>query len=115
MYLKGKKKLLNDEERKKLKHREMWLYDKWLLNHNFVPKFINYKCINSVENVDEASFDKEKLKEYINSSNKDVDKVNFFSKLCFYNFKITSKKEMDKIFNECIDYIINYLNDFDFL
>ena len=37
MILKGKRKLLNDEERKNLKHREMYLYDRWLLNHNYIP------------------------------------------------------------------------------
>ena len=110
MILKGKRKLLNDEERKNLKHREMFLYDRWLLNHNFVPKFNNNECINKVIDIEESSFNKDKLKEYIKTANDDVDKVGFLSKLFIYNYKITNQKELDKIFNDCIDYIIKYLN-----
>jgi hypothetical protein len=111
MFLKGKRKLLNDKERKNLKHREMFIYDRWLLNHNFVPKFKNYECIDKVENIDEMNFNKDKLKEYIKSANNDVDKVNIFSKIFIYNYKITGQKELDKIFHDCIDYILKYLND----
>lgn len=111
MILKGKRKLLNDEERKNLKHREMYLYDRWLLNHNYIPKFNSFECINKVEDIDEASFNKEKLREYIKATNNDIDKVNFFSKLFIYNYKITNQKEMDKLFNECINYITKYLNN----
>ena len=111
MYLKGKKKLLDGKERKNLKHREMYIYDKWLINHGYVYKFNSLDCIDKVIDFDEATFNKERLKNYIISSNKDLDKVNIFSKICFYNYKITDKKELDKIFNECIEYIIKYLNN----
>ena len=111
IYLKGKKKILDGKTRKYLKHRELELYDKWLINNGYVPKFNNLKCLDNVIDFEEASFNKEKLKNYILSSNKDVDKINFFSKICVYNYKITDKKELDKIFNECIEYITNYLNN----
>ena len=112
IYLKGKKTLLNDEERKNLKHREMWIYERWLLNHNYVPKFKDDTCANKVVDIDDAQFNKEKLKEYINSSNKDIDSVNFLSKLFIYRYKITNKKELDIIFNGCIDYIFTYLEKY---
>ena len=108
--LKGKAKSLNNELRKNLKHRDLFIYDKWLLNHNYVFKFDNYNCINNVINIDEASFSPEKLKTYILSSNNDIDKLNIFSKLYFYNYKIASQKEFDKIFNECIKYIFEYID-----
>lgn len=111
IYLKGKKKILDGKTRKYLKHRELELYDKWLINNGYVPKFNNLKCLDNVIDFEEASFNKEKLKNYILSSNEDVDKINFFSKICVYNYKITDKKELDKIFNECIEYITNYLNN----
>ena len=110
LYLRGKKKLLDGKTRKDLKHREMNIYDKWLINHGYVCKFNDLKCIDNVTDIDEATFDKEKLKNYIISSNKDVDRINIFSKICFYNYKITDKQELDKIFNNCINYILDYLN-----
>ena len=110
IYLKGKKKLLDGNTRKHLKHRELYIYDKWLMNHNYICKFDNFDCINNVIDIDEASFNRDKLKQYILSSNNDIDKINIFSKLCFYNYKITNQKELDKIFNECIEYILKYIN-----
>ena len=111
IYLKGKKKILDRDTRKYLKHRELNIYDKWLMNHNYVCKFNNYDCIKKVIDIDEASFDREKLKKYILSSNNDINKLNIFKKICFYNYKITNQKELDKIFNNCIEYIIKYIND----
>ena len=111
MYLKGKKKLLDEKSRKNLKHREMNIYDRWLINHGYIYKFNSFECIDNVIDIEEATFNKEKLKNYIISSNKDIDKNNIFSKICFYNYKITNKKELDKILNECIEYIISYLNN----
>lgn len=111
MYLKGKETLLNKELRKHFKHRELDIYDNWLMNHRLILKFNNFDCVNNVTNLEEASFDLEKLKAYILSANKDIDKVNVFSKVCFYNYKITNQEELDKIFNECIDYILDYINN----
>ena len=110
IYLKGKKKILDGNAGKNLKHRELYIYDKWLMNHNYVCKFDNLHCIGNVIDIDEASFDKERLKQYVLSSNNDINKLNLFSKLCFYNYKITNQKELDKIFNDCLEYIFKYIN-----
>lgn len=107
--LKGKKKYIDGNKRKYLKHRELDLYDKWILNSNQLCKFKSTQCINNVVNIEEATFDQTKLKEYILSANKDIDKINIFSKLRIYNYKIMTKKELDKLFENCIEYIINYL------
>ena len=45
------------------------------------------------------------------SSNNDIDKLNIFKKICIYNYKITNKKELDKIYDECIKYIIEYIEE----
>lgn len=111
IYLKGKKKILDANARKNLKHRELYIYDKWLLNHNYVSKFNNFDCIKKVIDIDEASFDKERLKQYILSSNSDIDKLNILKKIYFYNYKITNQKELEKIFNNCLEYIFKYINE----
>ena len=109
--MKNKEVLMDAKMRKHYKQREFWLYDKWLLNHNLISKFKSYKCINNVINTKTLTFNKEKIKRYIESANKDIDGVNIFSKIMFYNFKITDKQTLDKIFNECIEYILKYLKD----
>lgn len=111
MYLKGKKKLLDGKTRKYLKHRELELYDKWLINNGYVPKFNDTKCVDNVIDFEEARFNKEKLREYILSANKDIDKINIFSKFRFYNYKITTKEELDRIYNNCINYILDYIEE----
>ena len=88
-----------------LKYREIDIYDKWLINHGYVCKFSNLKCIENIIDIDEASFDKEKLKNYIISSNKMQRRLIFFPKSFFI---ITNKKELDSIFNDCIKYIIDF-------
>ena len=111
MKMKNKEVLMDMKIRKNYKQREFSIYDKWLLNHKYVSKFKSHKCIDNVINTKTFTFNKEKLKKYIEKANKDIDKVNLFSKITFYNFKITDKKELDKIFNECTEYILEYLKD----
>ena len=67
--------------------------------------------VTIVLDIDEATFNKEKLNKYILSANKDIDKVNIFSRLRVYNYKITTKKELDNISNNCINYILDYLEN----
>ena len=87
------------------------IYDKWLINNGYVPKFNDMKCVDNVIDFEEAKFNKEKLRKYILSANKDIDKVNIFSKFRFYNYKITTKEELDKIYNNCINYILDYIEN----
>ena len=68
--------------------------------------------LNNVIDIDEATFDRNKLKQYIITSNKDIDNVNIFSKLYIYDYKITTKKELDIMFENCTKYIIKYLEKY---
>ena len=109
--IKGKATYLPFNEIKDIKHRECSLYDYYLINHGYVARFKSFDCINNVVNIDEATFDKEKLKNYIISSNKDLDKTNILNRIRsnFVSYKLTTKKEMDRQFNLCCEYIINYI------
>ena len=93
------------------KQREFGLYDEWLLNHGYVPKFSDYKCVDNVVDLEVAKYDKNSLKDYIKEANNDIYKLNVFSKLRLYNFKLTSKKELDRQFYLCIDYILEYIKN----
>lgn len=104
--------LLNPDEIKEYKHRELELYDKWLLNNNKVVKFSSDECVKNIKDIDVASFDKKRLREYIKISNEDIDDANRYkilNKFYKYNFKLATKEELDKKYNECINYILKYL------
>lgn len=109
LHFKNKDKFLKPNKVKYYKQREFGLYDKWLLNHGYVTKFKDFKCLDNVVDLEVAKFDKEKLKKYIIDSNNDIDKVNIFNKIKFSVYKLTTKKELDKQFELCCDYIINYM------
>lgn len=109
LHFKHKDKLLPAEKIKYYKQREFGLYDNWLLNHRCVPKFSNFDCLDNVIDIEVAKFDKEKLRKYIIESNNEIDKVNIFNKIKFSVYKLTTKKELDKQFKLCCDYIINYI------
>ena len=78
------------------------------MNHKYVCRFNDYNCIDKVVNIDEATFERDKLKKYILSSNSDIDKINIFSKIRFYNYN--NQKELNKMFTECVDYILKYID-----
>lgn len=110
LHFKNKDKLLEPSKIKYYKQREFGLYDKWLLNNGHVVKFKGFKCLDNVIDLDVAKFDKECLKKYIIDANKDIDKVNFFSRFNLSKYKLTTKKELDRQFKLCYKYVIDYIS-----
>ena len=48
---------------------------------------------------------------YIIEANNYIEKLSVFDKLKIYNFKLTTKKELDKQYKLCIDYILDYIKN----
>lgn len=111
LHFKHKDKLLPFERIKYYKHREFGLYDYYLLNNGYIPKFKDYKCLNNVMDIKIAKFNIEKLKNYIKSSNQEIDKIKFLGKFKPLFFKLTTKDELDKQFELCIKYIVTYIKN----
>ncbi len=109
LHFKNKDKLLSAKKIKYYKQREFSIYDKWLLNHGYVPKFSSLDCLDNVINIKTAKFDKETLKKYIMDTNKEIESINIFSKINLTRYKLTTKKELDKQFELCYEYVINYI------
>lgn len=108
--LKGKKVTADNQERKRYKHSDFFTYDAWLTNKGHAPKFKNNECISKIIPIEEIIVDENKLNEYIKSSNKDIDSINIFSKFKIYNYKMLDQQTLDKMLDECISYIFDYLN-----
>lgn len=88
------------------KQADFLKYDKWLLKNRKVEKFKSDECVGKVINLSVTQFDNDKLKKYILNSNHDKPKnlkTNLF-------YKSISKKELDRVYINCIDYIKKYLN-----
>lgn len=98
---------------KDCKHSEFYLYDKWLLYHGYIPKFNNFDCLDNVINLEIATFDKNILKQYMIDLNKEIDNINVLDKIPKpgIRYKLTTKKELDKLFNSCCNYILNYIKN----
>ena len=113
LHFKNKDRFLPFEKIKHYKHREFGLYDYWLLSNGYVYKFKDFKCLDNVFDFDIAKFDKEKLKSYIISANRDIDNVSFWNKYKPLIFKLTTKKEKDRQFELRIEYILDYIKKID--
>lgn len=87
------------------KQSDFFKYDKWLLKNNRVEKFKSDNCINNIYDLSIAQFDIDKIKKYITDSNN--DKIRNLKTNLFY--KSISKKELDSVYINCIEYIKNYL------
>ena len=107
--LNGKTTILSEEESIRLKNEEFAIYDKWLLNHKLVPKFKGYNCLNNIIDLEEV-YDRQKIGIYIAELNKAISKVNIFSKLVSYKYKITNQKELNNSFNECVNNVLDFLH-----
>lgn len=107
-------KLKNGKVKKqvtKYKHKDFIKYDFWLLKNKYVYKFNSYNCISNVKNLSVASFDKNYLKEYIKKANEEVDNPRLYKIRKHIFYKVLSKEELDKMFNECCNYIIDYIKN----
>ena len=92
-----------------IKQKEFTKYDKYLLNnYDFYP-FKDYSILDNIPIIEECDYDKKYLKKYIDNYNSEIKynrKEN--EKL---NFDIISKDILDKLYDDCINYIINYMKD----
>lgn len=100
------------ENIKKYKQSDFKKYDKWLLKHKYITKFESYNCLNSVSNLKIANFDKNFLQKYIKKINLESDSPNKYRINSFLFYKVLNKRELDKMFENCIEYIEPYLKKY---
>ena len=108
----NEKALLPIEKIRYEKHRDFFIYDKYLIENGKVKKFKNYNCIDNITDIEDAKFDKELIKTYITNANKDVEngKKGEFYKEVNLKFNVMSQEELDKEFNTCVKQIIKFID-----
>lgn len=110
---KDEKVMLPIEKIRYEKHRDFYVYDKYLLEQGRVKKFNDYSCINNIIDIEDAKFDKEIIKKYIDNANKDIEDAkagNFFKNLKD-EYKVMNKEELNKQFELCCNQIIKFINN----
>lgn len=101
-------KEINTNKRKKYKQYDLILYGKYLFNNNYVelPKY-NLIINNSLKLLQDNFLKEEDVKrrlDYLHNEFYKFNKLSLKEKICGY--KLFSKKELDKIYNECIQFIL---------
>jgi len=97
------------------KHRDFYVYDKYLLENGRVDKFNSFDCINSIFDMEDAKFDKELIKIYIENANKDIDEAGtgeFFRKLG-NEYRVMSLDDLNKQFDLCVKQILKFISGLD--
>ncbi len=108
---KDEKVLLPIEKIRYEKHRDFYVYDKYLIEHNKVKKFKSFDCINNINDLEDAKFDKELIKKYIENANLDIEKGKkgmYYEKLG-NEYKVMSLEDLNIQFDLCVKQIIKFL------
>jgi len=105
--------------RKDYKHNDFLLYGKYLFNNNFVelPKY-NNSIKDSIKLLKDNFYTETDMKErveYLNTKFISLNKYNLKEILLGKRYKLLTKSEYDKLFNDCIEYILVELKKHDLL
>lgn len=108
---------IDDKKRlkRKYKHRDFELYGKYLFNDGYIsiPKNINLVKENAVYLKDKFLTDEliDYRFNYLKNDFAKFNKLSLSEKLFKHNYKIFTKKELDKIMEECIEMVINKIRE----
>lgn len=103
------------DNKKKFKHQDLGIYGKYLFKNKKIemPK-INNKLLKNIKKVKNNCYSNEIIKkriEYLNNVYFNKNKYKLFEKIFGLKYKMISKKELDKIYNECIEYILDNIKN----
>ena len=105
--MKDKDYYCNPDEACDIKQTDFTNYDYYLLNNRLVPKLKNIS-LDNLPIVDECMYEVEYLKSYIEYHNNEVEnKINND-----IIFNIFTKEELDNLFNDCTNYISEFLTKY---
>lgn len=94
------------------KHRDFYAYDKYLVENNRVKKFIDYSCTKNIHDTEDAKFDKNLIKKYIDNANLDIEKAktgDFFKHLG-NEYKVMTLDDLNTQFDLCVKQILKFFS-----
>ena len=108
----NEKALMPIEKIRYEKHRDFYVYDKYLVEHNKVKSFSSTLCIRNIDNIEDAKFDNELIKKYIENANLDLEKAkkgDFFKQLGS-EYKVMTLEDLNKQFDLCVAQILKFFS-----
>lgn len=108
----NEKALMPIEKIRYEKHRDFYVYDKYLVEHNKVKSFSSTSCIRNIDNIEDAKFDNELIKKYIENANLDLEKAkkgDFFKQLGS-EYKVMTLEDLNKQFDLCVAQILKFFS-----
>ena len=92
------------------KHRDFYVYDKYLVENGRVKKFKSYDCVDSIFDMEDAIFDKSLIRKYIKNANNDIEeaKKGEFFKHLGSTYKVMTLEELNKQFDVCVKQILRF-------
>lgn len=93
---------------KEFKHNLFDSYDKYILKHFKLDKFRDFNIIEKIPEYKDLKFDSNYLKEYINRFNYEID-INYIDD----NYSIDKIDILQKLYDDCLEYIFNWLKSND--
>ena len=106
------KVLLPIEKIRYEKHRDFYVYDKYLVENNRVKQFKDFSCIENINDIEDAKFDNELIKKYIENANLDLEKAkkgDFFKQLGS-EYKVMTLEDLNKQFDLCVSQILKFFS-----
>lgn len=98
------------------KHRDFYVYDKYLLEQGRVDAFKDFDFIESIYDIEDAKFDKTLIKTYVENANLDIIQAGsgeFFSKLNSNDYRVMTLDDLNKQFDLCVKQILKFLSAID--
>ncbi len=93
---------------KEFKHNLFDSYDKYILKHFNLDKFSDCSVVEKIPKYKDLNFDIDYLKEYINTFNNEVAE-NYIDE----NYTIDKIDILQKLYDDCLEYIFNWLKNND--
>lgn len=93
---------------KEVKHNLFDSYDKYILKHFKLDKFRDFNVIEKIPEYKDLKFDSNYLKEYIDKFNYEVDTTYIDD-----NYSIDKIDILQKLYDDCLEYIFNWLKSND--
>lgn len=97
----------NPDRITEIKQDDFTMYDNYLVRTNKYKEIINSNIAEKLPAIEDCDYDKKYIDEYIDTYNGAIKNNNYYEDKIEY--KILDQEELDKIFNDCVKYILEFL------
>ncbi len=93
-----------------LKQVEFNKYDKYLMKSGKFYLFDDFNILDKIPIIDECDYSKDYIYKYMKNFNNEINDYKL-NKEINIKYEIFTKEELDKLYNDCVEYINNYIDN----